>query len=352
LAHIEERKTKSGEVRYKAQVRVKGHPIQTTTFKRKTDAKRWARKVETDIEEGRFFRYSEAQKHTVADVVERYVASVAPSLKTAADRERQLAWWEAELGNCTLAALTPAVIAERRDKLLKGDDGRGTQRAPATVTRYLAALSHALTTAMNEWGWLEDNPMRKVKKPREPRGRVRFLSDGERALLLKKCKESTDPRLYPVVVLALSTGMRRGEILGLRWPDVDLSNGRVTLHDTKNDERRVVPLTGHALAVMRDYATVRRLGTDMVFSQKRKLDGQADIRPAWKKAVSAADIEDFRFHDLRHCAASYLAMNGATLAEIAEVLGHKTLQMVKRYAHMSEAHTAGVVARMNESIFG
>jgi integrase len=216
----------------------------------------------------------------------------------------------------------------------------------------MAALSHAFTVAINEWGWLDDSPMRKVKKPTEPRGRVRFLSDEERERLLTACQKSDNPYLYPVFVLAISTGMRQGEIMGLNWEDVDLNQGRVTLHDTKNGERRVVPVVDKALDLLKEHAKVRPINTPLLFPSKVDPQKPMDLRAPWKAALAAAKVEDFRFHDTRHSAASYLAMNGASLAEIAEVLGHKTLQMVKRYAHLSEAHTAGVVERMNKSIFG
>lgn len=221
----------------------------------------------------------------------------------------------------------------------------------------MAALSAAFTIAVNDWQWLEADPMAKVTKPREPRGRVRFLDDAERARLLKACEESSNPYLHTVVVLALSTGMRQSEIMRLRWPDIDLDGGRITLHETKNDERRVVPLAGRAHDLLSEHAMVRRLDTDLVFPALRTKRPSTELQPmhiraAWGRAVKAAEIEDFRFHDLRHSAASYLAMNGATLMEIAAVLGHKTLAMVKRYSHLSESDTAGVVAKMNEKLFG
>src|SRR5262249_2823728 len=154
--------------------------------------------------------------------------------------------------------------------------------------------------------------------------------------------------LHAIVVLALATGARRGELQGLRWPDVDLKRGTLTFHETKNGERRAVPLTGPALTLMHQHAKVRRLDTMLVFPDgtgKRALG----IREAFEGAVKRANIADFRFHDLRHSFASYLAMNGASLLEIAEVLGHKTLAMVKRYAHLTEAHTRNVVERMNKA---
>jgi integrase len=140
-------------------------------------------------------------------------------------------------------------------------------------------------------------------------------------------------------------------LLGLQWPDVELKRGTLTFHETKNGERRAVPLTGQALVLMRQHAKVRRLDTALLFPDPTG-SRPLSIRNAFENAVERAGIADFRFHDLRHTAASYLAMNGASLMEIAEVLGHKTLNMVKRYAHLSEAHTRGVVERMNRAVFG
>jgi integrase len=148
--------------------------------------------------------------------------------------------------------------------------------------------------------------------------------------------------------------MRQGEIMNLSWSNVDLEKGKITLHETKNGERRVVPLVGHALELMKEYHAKRRLDTVLLFpgNKGQKPQKPVNLRGAWLTALKQAGIEDFKFHDCRHCCASYLAMNRASLSEIAEVLGHKTLQMVKRYSHLSEAHTASVVERMNEKIFG
>ncbi|MBF0371703.1 MAG: site-specific integrase [Magnetococcales bacterium] len=352
MAHIQARKGKNGKANYRVQVRLKGHPTQTATFARKTDAQKWASQIESAIREGRHFRTSEAKRHTLGEAVDRYLRDVMPTKpKQAVDQTRQLKWWKSEIGDYTLADCTPALIAECRDKLGRGLTRKKIPRSPATVTRYLSALSHLFTIATQEWGWIETSPISRVRKPKEPRGRVRFLSSDERERLLKACQESPNSFLYVVVVLALGTGMRRGEIMTLRWPDVDLMQGRITLHQTKNDERRVIPLTGHPLSVLRDFSKIQRLDTDLLFPGKR-LGKTMDLRAPWEAALKKAEIDDFVFHDLRHSAASELAMGGASLAEIAEVLGHKTLQMVKRYSHLSEAHTAGVVSKMNDRIFG
>jgi integrase len=145
--------------------------------------------------------------------------------------------------------------------------------------------------------------------------------------------------------------MRQAEILNLKWGDVDIDKGRIILHETKNGEIRQVAIAGHALELLKQLDKIRRIDTHFLFPGKLS-NHPIDIRTAWENAVKRSEIANFKFHDLRHSCASYLAMNGASLAEIAEVLGHKTLSMVKRYAHISEAHTAGVVSRMNEKIFG
>jgi len=351
MASIEERTTQDGKKHYRVLVRLKGYPPESATFKRLTDAKAWGSKIENDIREGRYFKYAEAKRHTVAEMIDRYASDVLPRKSEGFRYERtyQLDYWKNEIGSYTLADATPAVIAEARDKLATTPARGDRQRSAATVNRHLAALSVVFTIAAKEWMWLEESPMRKVSKLKESRGRVRFLNDEERKVLLEACKESKEPLLYPLVVTAISTGARLGELLSIRWSDVDFQMNLIRLEDTKNNERRALPLAGRSLDLLTDLASVRRIDTDLVFPFK---GGKQGMRTPWEKAKKKAEIEDFRFHDLRHSAASYLAMNGATLAEIAEVLGHKTLQMVKRYAHLTEQHTSKVVARMNERIFG
>ena len=352
MATIQERKNKNDDISYRVQVRLKGFPTQTASFQRKTDARKWAAQTESAIREGRHFKTTEAKRHTLNDLIQRYIKHVLPTKpKSAKKQSRQLAWWNEQMGSYALCDVTPVLIAEHRDKLTDEVTARGKKRSLATTNRYLAALSHALNIAAKEWGWLDSSPMLKVRKLKEPRGRVRFLSEDERMNLLNFCKESNNDYLYLIVVLCISTGARKMEILGLQWQDIDTLRGIITLHETKNGERRILPLVSHALELIKNHAKIRKLHTDFVFPN-HKGDKPMDIRAPWETAIKKAGITNFRFHDLRHSAASYLAMNGATLAEIAEVLGHKTLQMVKRYAHLSEAHTAKVVARMNDEIFG
>ncbi len=352
MAAIESRRADDGSLSYRVKVRLKGHPAATGTFQRLTDAKRWAQSTEAAIHEGRYFKTAEAKRHTLGDLVDRYIKEVLPiKPKNASNSEQHLVWWKSRIGAYALSDVTPALIVKCRNDLLATTTRRGTKMANGTVVRYMASLSHAFSLAVKDWQWIDDSPLRKVSKPKEPRGRERFLSDGERDALLQACRTSTSRFLYIVVVLALSTGMRRGEIMALRWPQIDLINGRILLFETKNDTSRAVPLAGMALSIMTDLAKVRRIETDLVFYGEAG-DQPVDLTKPWTTALAKAKIPNFRFHDLRHSAASYLAMNGATTIEIAAVLGHKTLQMVKRYSHLANSHTSSVVTAMNEKIFG
>jgi integrase len=335
---------KRASSRYRVQVRLKGH-YRSATFPTRAQARRWATQTEHALYEQVHFPVTEASRHTLRELLTRYEREVLPRKRpgTQTHQAQQLAWWQQQLGHLRLDQLTPARLTACRERLAEG-------RTPATVNRYLAVLSHALNVAVLEWGWLEASPLRRVGRLREPRGRVRWLDEDERQRLLTACAASANRLLLPVVVLALSTGARKQELLSLTWRDVDLRRERLLLHQTKTGERRSVPLTERALAEIQALAKVRRIDTALVFPRR---DGRVpiDLRYAWQQALRQAGLADFRFHDLRHCCASYLAMNGASLVEIAEVLGHKTLQMVKRYAHLAEAHTAQVVARMNAAIF-
>ena len=352
MATIEKRTTNSA-TSHRAKVRLKGYPTQSATFARLTDAKKWVQDTESAIREGRHFKTSESKKHNVKDLVERYIKEILPQKpKSTIDQKTQLGWWKSGMGSFSLADVTPALITEYRSKLaLEKSERKGAKRSNATVNRYCSVLSHAFTIAVKEWGWMQENPMMKIKKLKEPRGRVRFLNDEERERLLEACQESSSPLLYILVVLGISTGARKMEIRSLEWKDVDLNRGMIILHDTKNGERRSLPLVGIAKDLMKALYKSRNENTNLVFPAKN-LQNPIDIRTPFETALEKAEIEDFRWHDLRHSCASYLAMNGATSAEIAGVLGHKTLSMVKRYSHISDAHTAGVVERMNNKIFG
>ena len=365
MPSIEARPTPEGKPGYRVKIRLKGHPSQSATFERLTDAKKWAQSTEAAIREGRYFKDAAAKKHTVAELIDKYVDEVLPTKPNARSQKPQLLWSKDELGQLSLAALTAADIGRCRDKLLAREVRKGGRLSPSTAKRYLAAFSHALSVAVKEWEWLDDTPMRKVRKPKEPRGRIRTLTKTEILTLLEACKKSRNGHLYPIALLAVSTGMRLGEIRTLRRCQVDISRQRIVLDHTKNGDRRVVPLAGPALAELSKRLSEPSKSDDLLFPGRRpNRHGKRPVKPgrqpdepveigrAWTNALNKAEIKNFRFHDLRHCAASFLLESGASLGELAEVLGHKTLQMVKRYAHLSEPRSASIVSNMNATLFG
>jgi len=244
--------------------------------------------------------------------------------------------------------LTPAVIAECRDLLLSETTVRKNLRSPSTVNRYLSAFGKALTVAVKEWGWLNSSPMRNVSKPSEGQGRERFLSLFEKDRLLEECRLSRNPNLYPIVALALISGMRFGEITGLQWDNIQFDQKKIVLLRTKNGDTRYVPLTEEAEKILQSLSTFGVSGDQLVFQSNRntKQQGKVSIREAFEHALKRAGIEKFRFHDLRHTAASYMAMAGATQGELMAILGHRSSAMTQRYAHYSQQHLKNVLERV------
>lgn len=354
----------TGEISYRAQVRVKGRTSQSATFPSKKKAEDWAKSVESAILENRYFPQQRATKTTFVELVNRYRDNVLSGMKLSAVRKREqhLEWWVEQFAGQTLAELTPDRIAEARDELAAGtftrakehkdDNGNVIQpkaykRSGATVNRYLATLSHLFTVAVKEWRLLDRNPCRDISKRKEARGRVRFLSDEEREALLKACEASAWQPLRVLVLLAISTGARRGELINLKWSDVDLKNARATVHETKNGDPRVLPLVGKALEALRELRLQNGARSEWVFPNASGFPGPyLHFEAHWYEALKTAGVKDLRFHDLRHTTASYLAQQGASLLEIADTLGHRTIAMVKRYSHLAQSHKATVIERM------
>jgi integrase len=279
---------------------------------------------------------------TVRDLLSLYAAEYLPSKApgTCYQQGRLYQRMSADFGDMLLADLTPAWLRTWRDQL-------ATQYKPGTVRGYLELLSGALRIAVEDYQWLDENPLDRVKRPSPAKTRVRFLSDTERPALLDACRQSANPALYVIVLLALSTGARKMELLSLRWEDVDLEQGLLRLADTKNGEGRAVPVPPRVMAALVTWGQTRRQSIPLVFPAR---DGSKpmSISSAWRFARQRAGLQNFRYHDLRHTAASYLAMSGASVREIAEVLGHASLAMAMRYIHLSAPHVRGVVERMSD----
>ncbi|MEM1206902.1 MAG: site-specific integrase [Acidobacteriota bacterium] len=351
MATFEKRVLKNGGIRWRAKVRIKGHRPLLKVFQRKTDAKRWAAKVEAEIQDGLRVQTTRDQRRTLAQLFEVYRQEVLPtvSAKSQSDRIRHLDWWQDQLGgDVLLSQLSRPMLADGLRALARGKSASGRPASAASRNRYLATLRHALSWAVRE-EWIQQNPAT-LLRAREPRGIVRFLSEDERARLLDAVRGTG--RLELLVHMALTTGARQGELLSLRWPDIDLDRRVARLEETKNGDRRALPLHDTVVQLLIERGRVRRIDNDLVFlSDDHRSRGTASFpRTAWFQALEDAGIENFRFHDLRHTFASYLAMHGASLAEIAEAMGHKTLAMVSRYAHLSESHTHSVVRNMVDSI--
>jgi len=337
---IQKRLTKDGRVSYRVRLQARGRPTLSATFPRLADALEWQKRQEAAQLMQAHFPARQAQTVTCAAMLDRYCAEVLPRKRPQTQHIQgfQLAWWREQLGHLRLTELTPRHLTAARDRLYR-------THSAATVNRYLAALSHVCSVAMKEWEWLEVHPVQRIQRLREPRGRVRSLSTEEREALLAACQRSRSPYLYTVVILALTTGARKMELLRLRWSDVDCARGQVIFHERKNQERHRVPLVGEARELLQGLALRRDPRMLWVFPS---CDGRTtrDIREAWEVARRRAGLVDFRFHDLRHTAASYLALSGASLFEISEILGHQNVQMTKRYTHLTESHITTVVERM------
>lgn len=363
MAAIRERKDQNGKVSYQAQVRIQGYPPQSKTFLRKTDAKQWAIQTETEIRTGMTIRKSTASKHTVREMLERYRDNVLiDKANGGKDHKTHIAWWIDELGHYALSEVTTDLVTRSMDKLKKSKTRLGKSPAPATALRYLMALSHAFNVARKQWNWCESSPVENVQRPRVKNERTRYLTDAEREALLQACKDSPNADLYLVVLLAIATGMRKGEIMGMRWQDIhtapDQSFTRVHLTKTKNDKARSVLLTSPALELLEERRTKlldsqqAKTATGLIFPSAINEDQPVDLRKPWGSALQAAGIEEFRFHDLRHTTASYLAMNGASLLSISKVLGHQTTKMTERYSHLATSHIDEVIRNMNAKKFG
>jgi integrase len=369
MAAIRERKKRDGTSKFHVQVRMAGFPARTASFTTRRSAQRWAKTIEAAMIEGKHFRSVEARSRSLADAIDRYLEM--PMLSGQAEgspKKGQLLWWKAEIGGRKLAEITPALIVEARDRLLSGTYQRarpGTKnsklkasdkpgehrRKPATVNRYLAALSHVFTIARREWHWLSYNPVEDVSRFPEDE-RVRCLSEDERKALLRETAK--DPVLHTFVLIALSTACRAGELQKLQWRDVNLKEGRILWRKPKNKKARSTWLYGEALAALKAHGKVRDInGTvfpNVGGTRKERGKGKEyDYGHLFRAAIDAAGIHDFHFHDLRHTAATYLARAGVSEQQLKAIGGWKS-GVVSRYVHLAAEDQKAALQKLAQKI--
>jgi integrase len=353
MATIRRRTRNDGSTRWQAIVRLQGAPPTSQVFKRKTDATEWAAEVERAVKTGSYLPRREAAVRTLDDAIARYEADHLHELSEGEQRNRRirLSWWRARLGRFALLHVTPARVGEARDALIRGEGPSGKPVSGPTSNRYVATLGAVLDLAVKEWQWVGFNAARLIRRKQEHRGRVRFLSVDEQDRLLAACRDSKEPRLHPLVLCALASGARQGELLTLRWSELQLDREpvRATLGKTKNRDRRVIFFPGEAGEELRRRSRTPHI-SGLVFANPQ---GKPTFpRKPWARALVEAEIQDFTFHDLRHSFASYAAMSGASLPELAALLGHRSLSMVARYAHLAEQHQEAVASRMAAKFLG
>lgn len=296
-----------------------------------------------------------AAVQTLADVAKTYLAAFKGR---DGSRYQRIGTWVRLMGDKPFSTITPedidaamAVLASEPARVYAGVDAddkpiyrkKDGGRSGATLNRYLVALGALFTWARRNRlvprGF--ESPTKHIEKHKESSGRVRYLSNDEREKLLTACRASAWPRLYLLVLMAITTGARRGELLGLRWKDVDLERGEARIGEdadteTKNGDARCLILLPQVATELDRFAPKDAHKSDaLVFRSSLRPSQPYATAEAFRDAMQAAGIKKFRFHDCRHTAASYMAQSGASLLEIADTLGHRQLRMVQRYAHLN-----------------
>ncbi|MBJ9968979.1 tyrosine-type recombinase/integrase [Burkholderia seminalis] len=314
--------------KWQVRVRRRGFADEAKTFSTRADAERWARSVEIEMDRGSFVSRSEAEANTLENIINRYIDDVCPTQRSSPDAIIRLrATCRNTLAKLSMAALTPKVVAAYRDERLK-------RVKPATVICELAFLSAIINHARREWDINITNPIALIRKPSTPQGRDRVLSADEETRLLAELVPTgrINVWLLPATILSLETGMRRGELVALRWSDVNIEAQTAHLPMTKNGTARTAPLSKKAVATLA--------------ALPRSIDGRVipvkglTLHAALRKACARTGIVDFHWHDLRHTAITRMVQKLPNVIELAAVSGHRSLAMLKRYYHPSATDLA------------
>jgi integrase len=305
--------------KWQARVHRKDHSPVVQSFNTKADAVKWARHTESQLDLGTLA--PKAAMPPLMRIVERYLFEVTPSKKGSKqelNRGRQIAI--TALGPMQLDKITSEVVSKYRD-------GRLREVSNNTVRLELAFISVVFEQCAKEWGFKVSNPVKQIRIPKPGKPRQRRLRPGEEEVLLAACAASCATYLHSLVVMAIETGMRFGELVSITWDNVDFSARTVHLPDTKNGNPRTVPLSARALRAIR---TVPSGYEGRVFMGK-----PGSIRAAFGAALKRSGVgSDLRFHDLRHEAVTRLFEKGLNPIEVGMISGHRSLSMLQRYTHM------------------
>jgi len=281
-------------------------------------------KVQTQLIEGQYFDSLEERTRTFKELMDRFEREHLVKLASRETCKVFVKHFRAFFGDRTLAQITPRLIVDfKRSRSEVGVKA-------ATINRELTCLKKAFNLAKREWEWCRDNPVCRVSAEKGAIKRDRWLTEDEERQLL-----SVSPSwLCEIVMFALHSGMRLGEILALTWAGVDLFRRTVTVFHSKNGEQRTVPANQTVIALLKEKAKVRLLKTELVFPSRTgtPLDPN-HLRRALRIALTRADLHDVHFHDLRHTFATRLVQSGVDLYKVQRLLGHKTPMMTQRYAH-------------------
>ena len=332
MATIQKVKRRS-DFAYRVLIRQAGMMTVTKTF----NTKRLANKFVSDIEGDRTLLIAHTQsksKTPLKLVIDEYLKKEFKGSRPN-EYKQKLNFWIEAIGNQPIIDITNTDIIEALGTL----PGHFKN---ATINRYIAAISVVFSYACREYG-LQVNPIRKIPSLPENNERTRFLSEAERTRLFSSCRASHWDKLYLIVLLAITTGARKGELIKLRWNDIDFDRRTAYVATTKNGQPKVLPLTD---SVIKELQLFNKNDSSLIFASKIKEEVAYCFTKPWKRALEDAEIEDFRFHDLRHSCASYLAQSGASLLEIADVLGHKQISVTKRYAHLCIEHKSSLINRV------
>src|SRR5437016_6755867 len=313
---------------------VNGRRVRETVGPNKRIAERVLSLRMTQVLENRYFPPNrQLGRMPFKDFAQTYLEREGALLKSIRTERNRVLAWAREFGSRPLGQITRAEIeAWRREKMMKC--------RPATINRDLSRLRRMFSLAI-EWDLLEESPMTGSRFLRENNARTRYLSLEESIRLIANCMA---PHIRAMVSVALHSGMRLGEILNLRWRDLDFASGFILVRDSKNGESRHVPMDTILFALFRAYP--RRVGADLVFSSSS--GGRiVDVRTGFLNSCKRAGIADFHFHDLRHTFASQFVMAGGDLYILKEILGHKAINMTQRYAHLSPTYKVKAIDRMN-----